>query len=198
MSEKIESIAKRIQALQHELEGQVETRRKQFGYTLQQGRVIFDREIKARQKQFKVHISSYLKNPNWPVVLTAPFIYALIIPLVLLDIFVAIYQFTCFPAYGIPKVRRRDYLAIDRHHLGYLNALEKLNCVYCGYANGLLAMVSEVASRTEAHWCPIKHARRLAATHPRYLDFADYGDAENYHKHLLELRQKLKETPPRD
>jgi hypothetical protein len=94
------------------------------------------------------------------VVLTAPVIYAVIVPLVLLDLFVTIYQRVCFPVYGIPKVNRGDYLIFDRHHLAYLNALEKLNCAYCSYANGLIAYVREIAGRTEQYWCPIKHARR--------------------------------------
>jgi len=51
---------------------------------------------------------------------------------------------------------------LDRSKLHYLNALESLNCVCC-YANGLTAFVAEIAGRTEQHWCPIKHARVLAA-----------------------------------
>jgi hypothetical protein len=113
-------------------------------------------------------------------VLTAPVIYALIVPLLLLDLFVTAYQAACFPAYGIPKVRRSDYLVFDRHHLRYLNAIEKLNCAYCSYANGLIAYVREIAGRTEQYWCPIKHARRVIGAHPRYAMFEDYGDADGY------------------
>jgi hypothetical protein len=101
----------------------------------------------------------------------------LIVPLVLLDLFVTAYQAACFPVYGIAKVRRADYLVFDRHHLGYLNALEKLNCAYCSYANGLIAYVREIAGRTEKYWCPIKHARRVIGAHPHYAEFRDYGDA---------------------
>jgi hypothetical protein len=103
-----------------------------------------------------------------------------IIPLLLLDLFVTVYQTMCFPAYGIGKVRRADYIVFDRRHLEYLNLLEKLNCAYCSYANGLINYVWEVASRTEQHWCPIKHARRVMGTHPGYQKFADFGDAEAY------------------
>ncbi len=191
MADPLNDIVTRIRALQRDLDKQLDAQRERFRYQLRRGRVVFDREIRQRHKKYKVRLWTYIKNPNWPVVLTAPFIYALIIPLVLLDLFVALYQLTCFPAYGIPKVRRRDYIAIDRHYLGYLNGLEKLNCVYCGYANGLLALVAEVASRTEAYWCPIKHARRLRGTHERYLAFADYGDAEHYRDRLQQLRAEL-------
>ena len=72
----------------------------------------------------------------------------------------------------------------NRAHLAYLNALEKLNCAYCSYANGLIDFVREVAARTERHWCPIKHARRVAAAHPYYVEFADYGDAEAYQRRI--------------
>ncbi len=191
MSQATEAILRRIRELQTELEDDIEARRRRFNYRLKRRRVVFEKEFRARQRQFKVRVSSLLKNPNWPVLLTAPIIYSLIIPPILLDIFVTIYQYTCFAAYGIPRVRRRDYLAIDRHHLAYLNWLEKLNCVYCGYANGLLALVSEVASRTEAYWCPIKHARRLAGTHQRYPAFADYGDAETFRPRWQDMRRQV-------
>ena len=59
--------------------------------------------------------------------LTAPVIYAGILPFLLLDLFVSVYQAVCFPIYGIAKIKRADYLVFDRHHLAYLNALEKLN-----------------------------------------------------------------------
>lgn len=133
-------------------------------------------------------MASYLARTRLLVVLTAPFIYALIVPLVLLDLFVTLYQAACFPVYGIPKVHRRDYIVIDRQHLAYLNALQKLNCIYCGYANGLIGWVREIAARTEAHWCPIKHARRIADPHLRYPEFVDFGDETAFQKRVEALR----------
>ena len=125
------------------------------------------------------------------VVITAPVIYALIVPMLLLDLCVSIYHAVCFPVYGIAKVRRADYIVFDRQSLAYLNALEKLNCSYCSYANGLFAYVREVAARTEQYWCPIKHARKLVAPHAHYADFAAYGDPEAYRQQLEALRLKI-------
>lgn len=122
------------------------------------------------------------------VALTAPFIYVLIVPFLLLDLLVSLYQFVCFPVYGIPRVRRQDHLVFDRHRLAYLNALEKLNCFYCAYGNGLISYLREVAARTEQYWCPIKHARRVSGAHSRYSHFLDYGDAEGYHDRLEDVR----------
>jgi hypothetical protein len=97
--------------------------------------------------------------------------------LALLDLFLRIYQAVCFAAYGISKVHRSRYLIFDRRYLPYLNALEKLNCAYCSYANGILAFGREIASRSEQYWCPIKHARRVQDSHSRYRDFVDFGGA---------------------
>jgi len=76
---------------------------------------------------------------------------------------------------------------------GALNALEKANCLFCSYANGLLAYVSEIAARTEQYWCPIKHARVTAPVHHRYHLFFDYGDAAGYRSGLAGLRQQLRD-----
>lgn len=125
--------------------------------------------------------------------LTAPVIYSCIVPFVLLDIWVSVYQWVCFPVYGIAKVRCSDYIAIDRWKLGYLNLIEKANCDYCSYANGLIAYVREIASRTEQYWCPIRHARAIKGPHQRYRMFVDYGDARGYQRQQPVLRQELHE-----
>ena len=135
------------------------------------------------------------------MLLTAPLIYGMVAPLALLDLFLTLYQATCFRIYGIEKVRRGDYPIFDRSQLGYLNAVEKLNCAYCSNANGLIAYLSEIAARTEQHWCPIKHARRVVAAHQHYAVLVDYGDADSYRKALPDLRRALRpgaDPKPRD
>ncbi|MEW6133157.1 MAG: hypothetical protein AB1591_08340 [Pseudomonadota bacterium] len=97
----------------------------------------------------------------------------------------------CFPLYRIEKVRRRDYMAFDRGQLAYLNAIEKLHCTYCSYANGLAAYMRENIARTEQYWCPIRHARRLLRTHSHYGEFTDYCDAVAYRSEMPRLRQAL-------
>lgn len=122
--------------------------------------------------------------------LTAPFIYSVALPLAALDLWISLYQRICFPLYGLPLVRRRDFVVIDRHRLPYLNALEKANCAYCGYANGVIAYAREVIGRTEAYWCPIKHARPIRVPHGRYQQFLDYGDAAGYRRRLAAYRRR--------
>ena len=194
MPDKVSALIARIKALEDELEEAFEEQRDALNLRIEHGRAVFDKEIQRRHAALRTGLLKYVVGSRPLIVLTAPFIYAVIIPFVLLDIFVTVYQAICFPVYGIEKARRGDYIAIDRHRLQYLNALEKLNCVYCGYGNGLLAYTSEIAGRTERFWCPIKHAQRMARTHPHYPDFADYGDAEAYRKKVEELSAHPKNT----
>ncbi len=194
----MEDILKRMRALQDELEDEISRRGEAFRYRLENGRVEFEAEARRRHRALRVRWLTFLRNTRPMVVLTAPVIYSLIIPFALLDLFVTIYQAVCFPVYGIPKVPRRDYIRIDRHHLAYLNWLQKLNCVYCGYGNGLISWVREVAGRTEAYWCPIKHAGRVGDTHLHYIEFLDYGDAENFKTGLERSREAMQQIEEGD
>jgi hypothetical protein len=190
--DEIAQLAASIRALERQLEEALAWRRIELNYKVHDGVVHFEQVLIARHRLLKTRLSGYLFGARPAMILTAPAIYALIIPLLLLDLFVAVYQAVCFPVYGIPRVSRSDYLAFDRGHLAYLNAIEKLNCAYCSYANGLLAYVREVASRTEEYWCPIKHARRVLGVHSRYGSFVDYGDADAYRHELERLRAKAR------
>jgi hypothetical protein len=166
--------------IKQKLELDAKQKRMQFDYQFHKNKVIFEKTLHRAHKQLKTGALRYLVGANPLYILTAPFIYAMIVPLILLDIFAFLYQRICFPIYKIERVRRSDYLVIDRHKLGYLNIFEKINCVYCGYANGLLGYVAELASLTERIWCPIKHASKVENPHDRYWSFFDYGDAEGY------------------
>ncbi len=127
-------------------------------------------------------------------VITAPVIYSLIIPFVILDLFVSLYQAICFRAYGIPRVARGDYIVMDRHRLAHLNLPQKINCAYCAYANGLIAYVGEIAARTEAYWCPVKHAARMAGVHDHYQFFMEYGDTRGFVEKREASRDRLSGT----
>lgn len=195
MNPTIAALSDRLRALEAELDAELAKRRAELRVGMEKGRAFFEEEILRRHRELRTRLSAYLLNARPMVVITAPVIYSLIVPLVLLDIFVTVYQLVCFPVYRIHKVRRQDYLVFDRHHLAYLNALEKLNCAYCSYANGLIAYVREIASRTEQYWCPIKHARRVIGAHPHYSSFEDYGDAEGYRKWAAQFRKDSTNTP---
>lgn len=148
--------------------------------------------MRARARRSPAAAWSWANVAN---MMTAPLVYSLALPFVLLDIWVTVYQWVCFPVYGIRPVPRRAYFVVDRHRLPYLTAYEKANCVYCGYANGLVAYVREVTARTEQYWCPIKHRRRRRGAHHRYGAFAAYGDEAAYRRRLPAYRRALRRRP---
>lgn len=189
MNKHIDELLVRIDALQSELEEEYRKTREEWA----QKRDELAEEFLRQQRRYKVGLFRFLIRSRLLVVLSAPVIYAGWLPFMLMDLFVSIYQAICFPIYRIPKVRRADYIVFDREDLPYLNLIEKFNCFYCSYGNGVAAFTREVAARTEQYWCPIKHARRIKAAHDRYPQFFDYGDAEAYRQGLNRLRRHYRE-----
>jgi hypothetical protein len=145
-----------------------------------------------RERDHRVDSWRYVLSSDIATLVTTPFVYSMLFPFVLMDAWISVYQAICFRAWGIRRVRRRDYFAIDRHKLAYLNAIERVNCFYCSYANGVTNYVREIAARTEQYWCPIRHARQLRHAHGRYPHFAPYGDARRYRDRLPLFRASLK------
>ncbi len=195
MDKHIARISDQIRALESELELAFARRRMELAYDVRNRVVHFEEQVLVRHRELRTRLSSYILAARPLMLVTAPLIYSLIIPFALLDLFVTVYQRVCFPVYGVPVILRADYMIFDRGHLAYLNAIEKLNCAYCSYANGVIAYVREVGSRTEQYWCPIKHARRILGAHARYPGFTDFGDAEAYRRELPELRESLGKEP---
>lgn len=188
----ISKLRKIIDELQEEVERELEAKRLEFSYRLEQRRVVFEQGVAAQHRLLRMKISRFLRESKIGYVITAPIIYSLIIPFSLMDIFVTVYQQVCFRVYRIPLVRRSDYVVMDRKYLEYLNWIEKLNCIYCEYCNGVVAYVREVASRTEQFWCPIKHARKAKGLHDRYYEFLEYGDTVNFRDKMEEQREKCR------
>jgi hypothetical protein len=191
MNPNIREFLDRIRQLEADIEQEVQHRRQQFQADFEARKVRFENEVLAQQRRFRQGVWHYVFTAEWRSVLSVPFIYPVLLPMLLLDFFVTLYQWVCFPLYRIPRVRRSDYFVYDRTHLAYLNWLEKINCAYCSYGNGLAAYVREVVGLTEQYWCPIKHARRVLQAHPYYHGFVDYGDAESYRAQQALLREQL-------
>ena len=186
MKDRIDELLARIKVLQEELDGEYRQAREEWA----RKKSALAGELARQQRRYKTGLLRFLLRSRALVVLTAPVIYAGWVPFALMDLFVTLYQWICFPVYRIPRVRRSEYVVFDRADLPYLNLIEKFNCLYCSYGNGVAAYTREVAARTEQYWCPIKHARRIRAAHDRYPRFFDHGDAEAYRQGLNRLRRQ--------
>lgn len=195
---KLQDIVEEITKLEKELLLEIQRKEARFLYRIKGKKVYFEEETKKLHRTVATKISIYLRSTSFFVLITAPVIWSCIVPALILDAAASIYQFLCFPVYHIPKVKRSDYVIIDRQSLNYLNLIEKLNCCYCGYFNGLLAYIQEIAARTEQYWCPIKHAGKMRAVHNRYYKFLDYGDHHAYRERIDMLRNDFSDLDDED
>jgi hypothetical protein len=186
-----DTVARHLRATERRRSGDMRVRR-QWNYGLSRGRHWLDVELHDGHRRLRQSIPRFLRASSMTNLLSAPIIYSLSVPFVLLDLWVSLYQWICFPIYGIAVVSRRQYFVIDRHKLDYLNAIEKVHCAYCSYVNGLIAYTREIAACTEQYWCPIRHAGPIRGGHDRYTFFADYGDAVGYRHGLTALRRELR------
>ena len=193
MNESIRRILGEIAELEDELATLIQAQQERLHYRIEGSKIRFEENLRRLHQELKTGVFAWLRQSELRNVVSAPFIYSMIIPFAILDLFLFMYQSICFPLYGIPKVRRSNYIVIDRHNLGYLNVVEKLNCVYCGYADGLLAYARQIVSRTEMYWCPIKHARKVLDPHRRYARFADFGAGADLEAHVDRMRTDLRE-----
>lgn len=193
--QQINELIKEIKRLEEELAREIQRKEQEFYYRAKGRKIYFEETARQYQKTLVTKLHTYLLEAPLLNILTTPIIWSCLIPAAFLDLVASFYHGVCFPVYGIPKVQRSDYIVIDRHALPYLNLIEKLNCVYCGYFNGLIAYVQEIAARTEQYWCPIKHARKVATLHSRYRHFLEYGDAQAYKEYIESIRRNFDDLP---
>jgi len=198
MNEKIDQLISKIKELERELRQELQQKQEAFLYRIERNKVRFETEVKERHRKLTITIHRYLFDASLLNILTVPIIWSCLLPALFMDLVITMFQAICFPVYGIPKVKRGHHIVIDRHALAYLNPIEKINCVYCGYFTGLISYIREIAARTEQYWCPIKHARRISSIHSRYRYFFDYGDGENYRQKLEEVRRAFADISDED
>ncbi len=191
MNNRVQQLLEQITALEDELRTALSEQPSNIYFQIKGKRVEFEQSVREAHRRMKTNFFRWLISYRPQNLLTGPVIYAMIVPLVITDIFISFYQLTCFPIYGIKKVRRGDYIIFDRQQLGYLNFIEKFHCTYCAYGSGMIAYISEIVARTEQYFCPIKHARKVLGTHARYARFLEFGEAEDYEAKLEEFRQQL-------
>lgn len=70
--------------------------------------------------------------------------------------------------------------------------MQKLNCLYCGYANGVLQYIAKIVAETERYWCGIQHHKDDKFIAPPHHDrFIAYGDEEAFSKEYLTGKTRM-------
>lgn len=195
MNDKLRQLLARMSELEDELADELHAQQSRMFFEIKGKRVEFDAAIRRQHVRLRSGLFHWMVTYRPQNLITGPVIYAMIVPLLLIDLCITCYQASCFPIYRIAKVRRGDYIVFDRQHLAYLNVIERFHCTYCAYGAGLLAYCSEIVARTEQYFCPIKHARKMLGNHARYARFLEYGDAQDYETKLEQYRVDLGQEP---
>ena len=145
------------------------------------------KKVKVRRDYLKLwrHRENQIVLPiNWRYILSIPFIYGMIVPAIVWNLGLEIYHQICFPIYKINKVKRSEYILIlDRNRLQYLNPIEKVGCMYCGYANGVVEYLKEIANRTEKYWCGVIHQSKSdfkIQNHQLEKNFSKFDDEKDF------------------
>lgn len=192
MPKQIRSLLNQIQQLEDQLGEALREKQQQTHYQIKGKRIEFEEAVRQQHKKVKTSLFRTLFISRPQNILTTPIIYGMAIPMVVFDLLISFYQYSCFPIYGVARVKRRSYFIYDRDQLRYLNLIQKINCQYCAYGNGLMAYAAEIIARTEQYFCPIKHAQKRLGAHPRYLRFSEYGDGEHFARDQRRLRAELR------
>ncbi len=190
MTPRIEEMMQDIETMKARLREEIAKEEKKIAYTIKNGSVVFEEALLQRQRQQMKQLGAWFREIPFIQLLTAPVIYGMMIPAVILDLSLWIYKIIVGKVFNIKFAERKDYIVFDRHYLGYLNIIEKINCVYCSYFNGLMNYAVAIAGRTELYFCPIKHAKKVAYEHPFSYRFFSYADGESYQERLKRLREE--------
>lgn len=188
MNEYIGRILNEFSELEEELATVHHERQERLHYRIEGSKIRFEENLHRIHHELKTGVFAWLCKSELHNVESAPFTYAMLFPFVLLDVFLFVYQSVWFPLYRIPNVKRSNIIILDRHQLGYLNVIDRLNCMYRGHVDGLLAYSRQILSRTETYSCPIKRARKVLDPHRRYARFTNF---EDYEAHVADMRREL-------
>lgn len=161
MNDRIKEMIEEIEVIKIKLAEELAEHEKDISFEIKNGYVQFEKEILDKQRENMKNLFAWFAEIPLLHLLASPMVYSMIVPAVLFDIILFIYQQVVFRIFKFKFIKRGDYIRFDRQYLGYLNSIEKLNCMYCSYFNGLMQYASAIASRTEFYFCPIKHAKRF-------------------------------------
>ncbi len=99
MKSTIREILQKIEALNNDLREEYERLSEKYGFSFNKKKVIFLEEFRKKNKSFKFPTWKYVIPTNLRHFLSIPFIYGMVIPTLILDIFLTIYQWTAFSLY---------------------------------------------------------------------------------------------------
>lgn len=111
-------------------------------------------------------LGSHVRRLGWTRVLVGGLSMYVTIPIIVffhLTIVVLLYQWTLRPLFGLERVHWANHVRLDRHRIAGLSPIDKFNCEFCGYANGLCTMLNKELDHLSRHSAPIGWWRATVA-----------------------------------
>jgi hypothetical protein len=115
MTSQLAVLMEKMRSVEAEIEAELAKRQEALRFRFESDRIVFEEEAQRIHRAIKTRISRYLLDANPLIVLTAPVIYSVLIPILLLDIFVIAYEAICFNR--LMTGRRRAHLLQERFDL---------------------------------------------------------------------------------
>jgi hypothetical protein len=114
MNERIHQLLAQMAVLEDDLREALHEQETSMLFEIRGKRVEFEHTIKQVHRRLKTGFFRWLVTNRPQNLITGPVIYSMIVPLLVLDLFVTLYQAVCFPIYRVVRVRRGDYIVMDR------------------------------------------------------------------------------------
>lgn len=112
MNDKIQVLLAQITSLEDELEEVLHEQHEHILYQLKDGKIRFEKGIEEAHKELKKGLLRWVLDSRPRNIISAPFIYGMIIPFVFFDLCLTFYQCVCFPLYRMGKVKRHIYISL--------------------------------------------------------------------------------------
>ena len=138
MTSSIDDLLSKIKLMEQELLEEIQSQQQNFAYEIQQKRIYFEKQVVQQHKTLCSTVIDYLKNASFKHILTVPVIWAILIPAVLLDITVTLYQADLFSSVWHPQSQTGGLYVFDRRYLSYLNIVEKINVLIAATLTAVL------------------------------------------------------------
>jgi len=96
MSGSISELTDKISKLEKQLLNELDKKQEEFSYKIEGIKVRFEQEILSAHRKLKVGVLRWLFSSTVRNIISAPFIYSMIIPIAFFDLTITLYQHICF------------------------------------------------------------------------------------------------------
>ena len=84
MTTQLDTLTAKLREVQAQIEVELARRREELRFRIENHRIVFEKEVLRIHRELKTRASRYLIDANPLIILTAPVIYSLIVPIALL------------------------------------------------------------------------------------------------------------------